>query len=149
MAWPNNPRPARSITKLRLQINERWPNRSKMSDGLLGDARHQASTSDHNAWVKDGTVGVVTAIDVTHDPANGCDAGKLAEALADSEDKRIKYIIWNRQIASSYPAHGYEAWERRPYNGANPHTKHIHISVKADKELYDDDDEWEIEVTND
>lgn len=33
--------------------------------------------SDNNPWVKNGATGVVTAIDITHDPSKGCYAIKL------------------------------------------------------------------------
>ena len=59
MAW----RLARSLETLRAQINALSPNRSKASDGTIGDAAHSARTSDHNP---DGG-GVVRALDLTHD----------------------------------------------------------------------------------
>ena len=142
MSW----RIAESLLKLREQVNAAAPTRSKKSDGGIGDAAHAARTSDHNPWVKDGAMGIVTAIDITHDPDGGCDAGRLARELIDDEDKRIKYVIWNRQMASSYPAHGHPPWTWRPYSGANPHTKHVHISVQPDKALYDDRAEWDIDL---
>lgn len=37
----------------------------------------------------------------------------------------IMYVIWNRQIWSSYRAS--EGW--RPYTGASPHRDHVHISM--------------------
>ena len=88
------------------------------------------------------TMGVVTALDITHDPAGGCDAGALAEAIRASRDPRVKYIIWNRQIASSSVVRGVPAWAWRPYLGRNPHSKHTHISVKPEKRRYDDTVDW-------
>ena len=70
MAW----RVAKSLLKLRDQINAHAPKRSKKSDGYIGDAAHASRSSDHNPWVKDGKMGVVTAADFTHDPAGGFDA---------------------------------------------------------------------------
>ncbi|HKV33547.1 MAG TPA: hypothetical protein VJP89_04485, partial [Pyrinomonadaceae bacterium] len=61
MAW----RVAKSLLRLREQINELAPNRSKASDGTIGDAAHASRKSDHNPWVKDGSIGVVTAMDIT------------------------------------------------------------------------------------
>lgn len=145
MSW----RIAESLMKLREQVNATAPHRSKKSDGGIGDEAHATRASDHNPWVKDGAMGIVTAIDLTHDPVNGCDAGVLAEALVKSEDPRIKYVIWNREIASSYPAHGHLAWTWRPYGGSNPHTKHVHISVQSDKARYDDRREWVIDGSSD
>jgi hypothetical protein len=67
MAW----RPAKSLIQLRDQINQIAPNRSKASDGTIGDAAHASRASDHNPWVREGDAGVVTAIDITHDPDDG------------------------------------------------------------------------------
>ncbi|HEX2076270.1 MAG TPA: hypothetical protein VHG08_01125 [Longimicrobium sp.] len=137
-------RAAECLLKLRAQVNQRAPNRSKRADGLIGDAAHARRTSDHNPWVRDGGRGVVTAIDITHDPARNCDAGKIAEAIRVSQDPRVKYIIFNRRIASSAPRGGRPAWAWRPYSGANPHTSHVHISVQPEKRLYDSTDAWKL-----
>ncbi len=136
MAW----RTAESLVRLRNQVNIKAPHRSIASDGTIGDAAHAASTSDHNPWVKDGSVGVVTAMDITHDPDDGCDAQKLVDALVASKDARIKYIIWNKQIVSSIV----QPWTWRPYKGKNPHTKHFHLSVLPNKALYDSKENWGI-----
>jgi hypothetical protein len=34
--------------RLRDQIDRRWPNRDKRSDGWIGDSDHAARKSDHN-----------------------------------------------------------------------------------------------------
>lgn len=133
MSW----RLAKSLEKLRAQINEAAPNRSKASDGTIGDAKHASRSSDHNPWVTDAGKGVVTAIDITHDPRNGVDANALANALRTGKDTRIKYIIWNRQIWNPGVS---PSW--RAYKGANPHDKHMHLSVKSTKQHYDDDRPW-------
>jgi DNA/RNA endonuclease G (NUC1)/V8-like Glu-specific endopeptidase len=135
-AW----RVAKSLAKLRDQINAKAPNRNKGHDGTIGDRAHEGRTSDHNPWVKDGATGVVSAIDITHDAISGCDANGLVDALVRSRDSRIKYIIWNKRILSS----SVKPWEWRPYNGKNAHSKHFHLSVKADKGAYDDTTNWRI-----
>ena len=134
MSW----RLAKSLEALRLQIDAASPRRSKASDGSIGDAAHASRSSDHNPWVKDGKTGVVTAIDITHDPRHGVDCDSIAAALKGSRDKRIKYIIWNKRIWT--PEKGAD-W--RPYTGSNPHDKHIHISVAVDKPRYDDPRPWQ------
>lgn len=132
---------AKSLEKLRLQLNTLAPNRSKASDGGIGDAAHASRNSDHNPWVKDAKgVGVVTARDFTHDPAGGLDCNRLAEILAESRDPRIKYIIWNRRILSASQA----AWTWRPYTGANAHTKHLHLSVRDKAQFYDSEAAWDL-----
>jgi peptidoglycan hydrolase-like protein with peptidoglycan-binding domain len=112
---------ARSLEVLRQQLNERAPNRNKAADGGIGDAEHASRDSDHNPWYRD----TVTARDYTHDPKGGLNCDWLASVLVASGDPRIKYVIWDRRI-----------WEKatgwKPYHGTNPHTHHLHLSVKAD-----------------
>jgi hypothetical protein len=143
-AVPPRWRVAKSLLTLRDQINRLAPNRKKGNDGTIGDESHQTRDSDHNAWVRDGAVGVVTALDITNDPANGCDAGRLAEILRSSHDSRIKYVIWNRRIANHAAIGGSAAWEWRPYHGSNPHDHHFHLSVKPERASYDSTEAWSI-----
>lgn len=133
MAW----RVAKSLLKLREQINEMSPDRSKISDGTIGDPSHSSRTSDHNP----DPGRVVRALDITHDPARGVDGWALASALIASRDPRIKYIISNRKIASG--AAGPSPWKWRKYSGNNPHTFHMHLSVVADARA-DDMTEWRL-----
>ena len=137
MAW----RIAESLEKLRKQLNALYPNRSKASDGGIGDAAHASRSSDHNPWFKDSKgIGIVTARDFTHDPANGLDCHKLAQTLIESRDPRIKYIIWNKQILSSKQ----QPWKWRPYSGINAHKHHLHISVMPEAKFYDDASDWNL-----
>lgn len=119
-----DPRAPACVAALR-DANGRWPSRKKASDGIMGDAAHQARPSDHNLG---------NAVDITHDPAAGCDGQSIAELAM--KDDRVSYIIWNRQIWS--PTRAAEGWRR--YTGSNPHTLHVHISVHASKR--DDDKAW-------
>jgi len=143
-AGPKQWRVAESLITLRKQINTISPNRSKISDGTIGDPAHASRNSDHNPWVMNAGVGVVTALDITHDPAHGIDARKLAQALLDSRDPRIKYVISNGQIASG--ATGKSPWKWRAYEGKNPHRHHMHLSVTSDVGSFDDDIPWELGV---
>jgi peptidoglycan hydrolase-like protein with peptidoglycan-binding domain len=101
-----------------------YPGRNRASDGIMGDASHQARASDHNLG---------NAVDITHDPAHGCEGGVLA-SLAMS-DRRVKLIIWDRRIWN--PAVS-PSW--RLYTGSNPHTSHVHISIHA--HMRGDDSPW-------
>jgi hypothetical protein len=148
MAWPNDPRPARSLVTLRDQVNALSPNRDKSSDGMLASEAHTQvnPVSDHEPRVGDGGVGVVTALDISNDPAHGISSEALAEALRAAKDERIKYIISNKKIASG-TGQGQPPWEWRPYPvppNKNPHDHHVHISVKPDKALYDSTAPWTI-----
>lgn len=59
-----------------------------------------------------------------------------------SRDSRIKYIISNGRIISG--TDGPSPWVWRRYTGTNPHSRHVHISVKASKSAYDDTQPWKI-----
>ena len=134
MAW----RVAKSLEVLKKQVDAKWPNRDKSSDGSIGDAAHQATSSDHNPNSAD----VVTAIDITNDPVKGPNARKLAESLVASRDPRIKYIISNAQIVSSVVS----PWVWRAYTGSNAHRAHVHVSVSASPGLYDKVGDWNIDL---
>jgi hypothetical protein len=136
MAW----RLAKSLEVLRQQVNEQWPARSKSSDGTIGDQKHASRSSDHNPWIAGR---VVSAIDITHDPAKGPDSEHLAETLLKSRDPRIKYIISNRKIASG--SAGPSPWKWRAYTGSNPHNHHVHISVKSDAIHFDSTKPWSLD----
>lgn len=132
MSW----RVARSILILRDEIDDRWPNRSKISDGTIGNASHATRASDHNPWVLDKQgAGVVTAVDITLDRQNGPDLKELAEylrSLGKAGDRRVKYVIFRRRIASAV-----KDWNWRTYGGPNAHLHHLHLSVSSDPKYYD------------
>lgn len=121
MTW----RLAKGLEQLRKQVNEQWPKRSKESDGSVGDTSHGARKSDHNP----DALGVVHAIDLTHDPRNGFDSYKFADMLLQRQDPRISYIISNSRIGSGPSGDHPGIW--RPYHGANSHDHHVHISITA------------------
>lgn len=137
----SNWREAESLVKLREQLNEMYPTRNKSEDGTIGDVRHQQEHSDHNPNSHD----VVCALDVTHDPASGCDSYKLAEQLRTNPDARLQYIISNRKIANADPVGGAARWEWRPYNGSNPHDLHVHFSARQEPSVYDNAAPWTLQ----
>jgi hypothetical protein len=134
MSW----RVANSLETLRRQLDARFPGRSIASDGGIGDEAHwvRGSASDHNPWYGPG---IVTARDFTHDPAHGLDIQQVADQLLDTRDPRIKYVIANSRIATN------RSWQWGPYDGANPHDKHFHLSVVADP-LCDDAQNWSVPI---
>lgn len=131
---------AKSLDVLRSQFNAEFPNRNKKADGWIGDAAHASRTSDHNPWVKDGSMGIVTALDITHDPKNGVDIGTITEHMRQQRDSRIKYVICNGRIFSSTTS----PWVWRTYTGSNPHSTHFHVSVNSTKGHYDSLTKWSI-----
>lgn len=130
---------AKSLTTLLNEVNARAPKRDKASDGWIGDASHAAAKSDHNPDYNRG--GVVRAMDIDHDPANGCDAGVLANQIAKMLGKHPAlgsgaYVIYNRRIVSTDRLK--EGW--RLYFGVNAHKAHVHVSVG--QRGYDSTEKW-------
>jgi peptidoglycan hydrolase-like protein with peptidoglycan-binding domain len=134
MSW----RLAKSLGVLRDEINQIAPSRSKEYDGDIGDEAHQGRDSDHNP----NYYGVVCGADFTHDPANGADMDRLAQAVAKSGYPDLKYVIRNYRIWNKF-----RGWH--DYTGSNPHTTHMHVSVGVgpdgqSKPPYDDTVPWGI-----
>lgn len=133
-----NWRESKALLTLRDQVNIRWPDRSKDSDGTIGDEAHQHRKSDHDPDAN----GVVCAMDITHDPQHGFDSYAFADVLRASRDTRISYIISNRRICNSQV----DPWQWRDYHGINPHDHHVHISVIDKPQFYDDVSAWNLDA---
>ena len=132
-----NWRLAYSLETLRNEVNARWPNRNKASDGTIGNPAHAATASDHNP----NADGVVCAFDITNDP-NGPTAQYLFDTFVANPHPDAKYFIANSHIASKQ-----YGWIVRPYYGSDPHTSHIHVSVGVgpdgqSRQPYDDRVTW-------
>lgn len=144
-------RQARSLDVLLAEINAAHGDRSKISDGGLGDPAHAARVSDHNA----NEAGVWRARDFTDDrvddnrdgdDADMLDCDKLAARLVAMYHQEPvhpamssgAYTIWQSRIYS-YDRRR-EGW--RPYSGPNPHDKHLHQSVATAASGYDSTAPW-------
>ena len=139
MTW----RLAEALNTLRAEINAAAPRRSIASDGTIGDPAHASRSSDHNP----NAAGVVRAVDVTDDPANGCDAGAIAEAVRLLGLRGTHpalgpgaYVIFNRRIASA--TQDGAPWDWEPYSGSNAHTQHVHVSAATSAAGYDSTARW-------
>ena len=112
--------------QLREQFDDTFPSRDRHSDGWIGDTRHSARPSDHNP---DAQTGIVRAIDVDRDVSGKAkpdlmpDIADQIRLAAKAGDKRISYVIFEGRIASAK-----KGWRWRPYDGANKHNHHCHIS---------------------
>ena len=128
------PKLCKAGQQLREQIDDLYMERSRKSDGWIGDTRHSARKSDHNPDAN----GIVRALDITSDlGTHPEEAHALVEKIrkcAKRGDKRIKYIIYDGKIMSPIMN-----WKRRKYRGANPHRSHFHISFTT---LGDKDGSW-------
>lgn len=126
MAWTLDP----PLGLLRSQLQAAAPKVTKSGFGTIGDPAHAARTSAHNpespppAGNPDNEV---DALDVPHEPGNGLDCGKVTEALRLSRDHRLRLVIFNRRIFSSYDHVEGPAWTWRPYREDDPHDTHAHI----------------------
>jgi hypothetical protein len=120
--------------QLREQLDDDFPNRSRKSDGWIGDTRHSARKSDHNPDEN----GIVRGLDITSDlgshPEEAHSVVEKLRQLAKRGDKRIKYLIFDGRIASPILN-----WKWRKYKGVNPHRHHFHISFTT---LGDNDGSW-------
>lgn len=144
MAW----RLAKSLVVLRDELNDRWPNRDKSSDGTIGDSAHRASASDHN----ENSQGDVCALDVDTDldgtnDSNDPEMDALVEHVRLNPHPTLKYVIYRGRMFSSYAAHGFAPFEWRPYAG-DSHVSHPHFSVgqgldgRSAPGTYDDTSPW-------
>lgn len=119
---------------LRDQINRRFPNRDKRSDGWIGDAAHSARKSDHNP----DRNGWVHALDIDENMGRGrWRNGRAAMRLADQlrqyaasglpGSERVKYIVYEGKLSSGTYKNRW--WQWRPGNWG--HYQHIHVSFTA------------------
>ena len=116
---------------LRNQVNKRWPRRDKRSDGWIGDKAHAGRQSQHNPDAR----GLVHALDIDADldPKDPGAAQRLANQIVAYAASgipganRIKYVVFNDQIASGTYANSMWKWRGSGYG----HTHHIHVSFST------------------
>lgn len=142
-----NWRPAGALSELFAEANAFDPARNKASDGIVGDARHQAEKSDHNPEVIPPlTAPVVRAGDITNDPALHLDqvaerirtkaaAGQLPQVTAGG------YAILNGRITKP----DYSGWSK--YLGDDPHVSHLHVSTSRVVAQFDSRAPWGVFTT--
>lgn len=124
-----------SLVALRDEINARYPKRDKSSDGWVGDTSHAARKSSHNPDYSHG--GAVRAIDIDVDDNDPTRDLRMQVLDATVGDHRVWYVISNGIIYSD--TYG---WRARKYTGSNPHTKHVHVSVKENPNQWKDTSRW-------
>ena len=114
------------------------------SGGAGGGAAAQLGAAQRVEALELRLVGVVRAIDITDDPGGGLSCEALAEALRSARDRRVKYVIWNHRMFSSYGNSKRQAWQWGEYTGPNPHAHHIHISILPDAGADSDTADWTV-----
>lgn len=124
MSWYLAP----SLVRLRAEVNTRWRNRPKGSDGTVGNTAHAATKSDHNPNAR----GSVNAFDITYP---GVDPKAIIAAV--SKHPSANYVIFNRNIYSRK-----SNWKPVAYTGVNPHKTHLHVSIIQSASAENDTTPW-------
>ena len=102
-----------------------YEDRPTAADGTVASRVHDANSpnSDHTVKPKTGS-GIVRAIDMTVARGQGI---QISEAIRVNRDSRLKYLIYNERMFSSYiSSRGEPAWKWRTAKG---HKTHIHVST--------------------
>lgn len=122
-----------SLGRLADEIEAKFPERHG-ADGTVASKGHDATnpSSDHRPHPTTGP-GKVRALDAGENTEN--DAFLIAERIRTRRDPRIKYVIHERRLFSSYPKSPYPSYTWRPYSGAG-HLSHVHVSTLSQ---YDND----------
>lgn len=136
---------APSLVKFRDELNTIWPQRDRTSDGWIGDTAHAGRVSDHNP----DAGGIVRAFDTDEDldgdkADKGRDGWSVAEGLRLSKDDRIKYVIYEGRMFSSYNHPDAPSWTWRPYTGENAHRHHVHLSIQPSQTASIDMSSWSL-----
>jgi hypothetical protein len=126
---------APSLIALMNEVDARWPRRPKGYDGSIGDAAHAARGSEHNPDRDSDPMplGTVSAVDITKHTA--AMVARLLDELIG--DPRVWYVIHDGFIYSR--THG---WAKRAYDGPNPHTHHLHVSLVQSAKAAGDTARW-------
>lgn len=132
MAWVVVP----NLDELRDQLNTRFPNRDKSSDGSIGDTSHAAASSSHNPdktgspEYRDGdSKDEVRARDIDSDlrDAGGVTMEQVTQTIITRARAgrlpHLRYWIFNGRIW-----HKRDNYVTRNYTGSDKHTNHAHAN---------------------
>lgn len=123
----------KGLAQLNVQMRKRYPG---IVIGTIGDKNHKPP-SQHIPEA-DGSVDACDyMIGAKFPPA---EAARLFRTLRAGRDRRILYAIYDRKIFSSVT----QPWKLRDYQGDDPHTGHLHLSVN---DLHEQDGSpWRLEA---
>lgn len=152
-------RPAKSLLKLRDELNAVFPGRFTGTDGFITGYDSQANPRYGRSGHNPNSLGHVMAFDIstTHtgpqiDEATG---RALAEYLRAKVNTKFRYLIHDQGAGAPEPkiAGDHSKWAWITYVG-DPHSNHIHISITDDYQwgddcgcaqaIYDDESSWGI-----
>ncbi len=121
-----DPTPKPGTVALRDLLLARYPSTSSLGISRSCDVGGQSEHKEGRAFDWGAEVGNAADVAAVNDFLNALfatDAQGHPFALA--RRMGIMYVIWNHQIWGAYDAN--QGW--RPYDGDNPHTNHVHISM--------------------
>lgn len=119
----------------RAQVDARFPNRDKSSEGTIGNQLHAVTTSSHNPdktgkpeYADGDAFDEVRAWDMDKDLNDPVVTAEMLvqmwlKKLRAGEMRWIRYIIFNHRIW-----HRRDDFVEREYTGSNPHEDHVHIN---------------------
>lgn len=113
---------AESLLQLDREIKAKYPGRSTRSDGFIGDAAHRGRGSAHNP----DNDGIVRAGDWTSTDTAGKQIPGFGAEILEAAKKHPSALLVIHQGKIWSRNHG---WRERKYNGSNPHTTHVHVSL--------------------
>lgn len=132
MSWVVVP----NLNEARDQLDRRFPNRDRTSDGSIGDTRHQTSPSSHNPdrsgnpEYRDGdSLDEVRARDFDADlrDPGGVTMEQVVQHWVTLARQGVlwwvRYIIFNGRIW-----HRRDGFKTHAYTGSNKHDKHCHVN---------------------
>lgn len=119
-----------SLNALLDEIEAAYP-APRSLDGTVASKAHDRNspTSDHRPKPTSGP-GIVRAVDIGENEPEG---DVIAEAIRKSKDPRVKYVIHESRIFSSYSNSRRKAWEWGSYTG-HSHATHVHVSTVTIKD---------------
>lgn len=153
-------RPAKSLLRLRDELNAVFPGRFTGTDGFITGYDSQRNPRWGSSGHNPNSLGHVMAFDIST-PANGQQIDEatgraLADYLRTQVNVKFKYLIHDQGPAAPEPriAGDFSAWDWQVYTGPAAHSDHIHISITDDylwgdncgcpQEVYDDESSWGI-----
>ena len=122
-------------------VYEIWP-ASHATDGTVASEGHDARSprSDHRPSPYDASPAIVRALDVGEVVEN--DGQALFDALLATRDPRIKYVLHENKIFSSYSTSSRAAWTVAPQSVG--HYSHVHVSFTTRADW--DNSAWDLGI---
>lgn len=122
------------LTSWRAHVKSKYPKRTTLSDGTIGDAAHQANNSEHNPD-SDGSVDAwdcdVNLLATSNPTGSNAEVLAMRGLIAEFQKQtQAQLWIFKRQIANRDVSN----WKVRPYTGASAHDHHCHFQSRQSQE---------------